>query len=283
METHLRRAVAFFGADRDLASIRPPEIRRWVEELRLRPNGRGQRCPECDERGEVSASEPVATCPDCGDEWTVGTLSDSTVRDHLNSLSNLYRRAQGEEAVPSGHNPVAAWLGSVEDSEKPTGTATREAEWLEPEEAALLLEAARKFSPDDSAGGHNFVHELLATALLTGGRKSEVLGLEVEDVSFDRDVIRFRENEHRGLKTKTSTRTVPLWPQLREILQPYVFDPERSGPTSGLLFPSPRTGEDARGRPEAARQGGGAGGIREGRGPSTEAPSHLHGGADSDD
>lgn len=82
----------------------------------------------------------------------------------------------------------------------------------------------------------------MATFLLTGGRKSEVLGLEVSDVSFDRRTVRFRPNEHRpSLKTRSSDRSVPLWPQLREILQEYIFDPK--GPKSGLLFPSPRTGK----------------------------------------
>src|SRR5690606_9594613 len=66
-------------------------------------------------------------------------------------------------------------------------------------------------------------HPIIATFLLTGGRKSEVLGLDMEDVSFDRGIIRFRPNEHRGLETQTSQRTVPLWPRLRDILQRWLF------------------------------------------------------------
>ena len=63
----------------------------------------------------------------------------------------------------------------------------------------------------------------------------------MEDVSFDRGIIRFRPNEHRGLKTQTSQRTVPLWPQLRDILQRWLF--ARATPrTSGLLFPAPVSG-----------------------------------------
>jgi integrase len=37
-------------------------------------------------------------------------------------------------------------------------------------------------------------HALLATLLLTGGRKSEVLGLELDDISFDRKTVTFRPN-----------------------------------------------------------------------------------------
>jgi hypothetical protein len=42
-------------------------------------------------------------------------------------------------------------------------------------------------------------------------------------VSFDRKTITFRPNAHRRLKTGTSARVVPLWPQLEEILRAYVF------------------------------------------------------------
>ncbi len=41
-------------------------------------------------------------------------------------------------------------------------------------------------------------------------------------MSFDRRTVTFRVNDHRRLKTRTSQRTIPLWPQLAEILQPYV-------------------------------------------------------------
>ena len=85
---------------------------------------------------------------------------------------------------------------------------------------------------------------MLATFLLTGGRRSEVLGLELEDVSFDRQTVTFRPHEHRRLKTRTSWRVVPLFPQLAEILRPYVFGArlERGG---RLLFPSFVTGSEA--------------------------------------
>jgi len=77
--------------------------------------------------------------------------------------------------------------------------------------------------------------------LLTGGRRAEVLGLEVSDVSFDRKTVTFRPNTWRRLKTASSFRTVPLWPQLEEILRPYVFD----RPPSRLLFPSYFAGHEA--------------------------------------
>lgn len=83
------------------------------------------------------------------------------------------------------------------------------------------------------------MYPLIVTYLLTGARETEVLGLEVEDVNFERKTVTFRPNNWRRLKTRTSHRTVPLWPQLEAILSDYLRDTPRVG---GLLFPSPRQG-----------------------------------------
>jgi len=108
-------------------------------------------------------------------------------------------------------------------------------------DAALLLEAARLRQVRRPDLAMPFAYELVATFLLTGGRQAEVLGLEVGDVSFDRRTVTFRPNGWRRLKTATSHRSVPLWPQLEEILRPYVFG---ARPPSALLFPSYRTGRE---------------------------------------
>src|SRR5690349_1046973 len=202
----LDRAIQYFGTARELSSVSAADVRRWAERLQVEPNGRGE------------------------------TLSGGTVRHHLNALSNLYRRAQAEERVTPGYNPVAALL------EKPTARR-EEAKWLEVHEAGLLLEAARTHRASREDLGVPFAFPLLATFLLTGGRQKEVLGLEVGDVSFDRKTLTFRPNEWRRLKTATSARTVPLWPQLEEILRPYVFGAH--APPGLLLFPSQRTRREA--------------------------------------
>jgi integrase len=210
-ETFLSRAVEHFGAGRYLDKIGTSDVQAWLVAL-----GAGA--------------------------YTDGrTLSQGTVRHHLNALSNLYRRAGSEEVVPLGYNPAAAIL------EKPTGTGRRESPYLEVPDAALLLEAARRKLPP--RGGHRADHAyaLLATFLLTGGREAEVLGLEVSDLSFDRKTITFRPNAWRRLKTRRSHRTVPLWPQLEQILRAYLS--ERTAeevlynrPTQRLLFPADRGG-----------------------------------------
>lgn len=164
-------------------------------------------------------------------------MSASTVRHHLSCLSNLYKRARAERVVPSGYDPVGDF------DEKPS-PRRGEAKWLEIHDATLLLEAARIYRPVPDKGGWKpvpFAYELIATFLLTGGRESEVLGLEVDDVSLDRGVVTFRPNKWRRLKTASSHRSVPLWPQLRETLERYLAE----HPPSKLLFPSFRTGEEA--------------------------------------
>jgi integrase len=203
-EKHLRAAVDFFGAETDLASITPEGLTGWVDVLRRTDNGRG------------------------------GTLGETSVRKYLNSLSNLYKRAWSELYVTS--NPVANMF------RKPT-ESRGEAPFLEAHEAALLLESARTYkAPGD--GAFPWMYPLLATFLLTGGRKNEVLGLEVDDLSLRHDKIYLRPNQWRRLKTAGSKRSLPLWPQLKEILSEYLMERERTGGLGALLFPSGRGSEE---------------------------------------
>lgn len=203
VERHLRAAVEFFGADRSLRTIEPGDVDGWVDHLRSLPGRKG------------------------------ATVQDPTVRKYLNSLSNLYARAISDGKASS--NPVGDMYA------KPSGVADGEAEYLAAHEAALFLESARTFQPRVDDGGYPYVYPLIATFMLTGGRKSEVLGLEVDDVSFAHGKIYFRPNTWRRLKTTRSKRTVPLWPQLETILRAYMAERERTGGLGRLLFPSGRT------------------------------------------
>ena len=141
-----------------------------------------------------------------------GKRGPGTQRHYLNALSGAFGRAQEGLFVEPGYNPVAIL------QEKPSGFRKTEAAFFEVADAALLLEAARVLEAKGRVNATPGLFPIVATFLLTGGRNSEVLGLDLDDVSFDRSLVRFRPNEHRGLKTTTSHRTVPLWPQLRGIL-----------------------------------------------------------------
>lgn len=198
VELHLRTATEFFGRERELSSIRVADVQRFVAHLRTIPNGRGK------------------------------TLTDGAVRKYLNSLSNLYRRAIAEESAT--FNPVSALM------EKPTARM-EEAKWLEVDQAARLLESAQTCETRADMRAIPFMYSLLATFLLTGGRKAEVLGLQVGDIDFDRKTVTFRPNRWRRLKTATAHRVIPLWPQLEEILREHVSGEHVVG---SLLFPSSR-------------------------------------------
>lgn len=199
-ERRLETAISFLGGDRDLAGVGVQDVQNYLEWLLEQPNGRG------------------------------GTYSGGTCRHYLNALSHLYTRAQSEGYVPPGYNPCAALM------EKPVA-AKEEARWLEVHEAALLLEAARTYEPEADAKAHPGIYAIIATYLLTGGRPAEVLGLAVDDVSFDRKTITFRPHPWRRLKNKKSHRTVRMWPQLEGILREYMYG--RGTPrVSGLLFPA---------------------------------------------
>jgi integrase len=193
--------VEFFGKTKTLTAITVTDVQDWAENMREKNKGR---------RGNA-------------------TLSEGTVRHHLNALSNLYRRARMEKKVPTGLNPVGDWDG------KPKGDP-EEAKWLEIHESALLLEACKTYRPERSDVALGDLHAIVATFLLTGGRFAEVMGLARTDVNFDRRTVTFREQTWRRLKTKKSSRVVPLFPQLEAILTPYLSGP--NAPSGTLLFPS---------------------------------------------
>jgi integrase len=198
---HLDRAVEFWGKERMVAGITANDVLAWIAKLRE-------------------------------------TIGGSSARHHINSLSNLFRRAMRDELIVA--NPVTL----LDRKEKPAA-GRREADWLEVGEAARLLAAAERYQPTRDDIGMPFAYPLIATLLLTGGRPSEVLGLEIDDVSLTHGTITFRPHAHRRLKNAGAHRTVKLWPQLEGILKAYFQDYEQRYAESRLLFPSFRTGQEA--------------------------------------
>ena len=196
----LKRAQEWFGRERSLTSIEPKHVRDWINKL---------------------AAEGFA---------------NGTIRHHLHALSSVYRYAHELATVPPSCNPVRGLY------RKPSARGDRKesqkAEYLEVPDAAKVLEAARKLKRAPRNGLIEFLHPLVATFLLTGGRKAEVLGITWGDIDFDLGLVTFAPNKWRGLKRVWSERTVPLWPQLREILEAYR---RADCSPSDLLFPSPRT------------------------------------------
>jgi len=196
----LEVAAEFFGPKTSLDQIDAEDVRRYYLHLTERDNGRGSK------------------------------LSPASQRAYLSALGGMMEQATKEGYTDA--NPVRN-LTVTPVVDRP------EAQFYEPGEVWQLLEAAGEY---DASRPGSFLQPIVATFAYTGGRQAEVLGLEIEDVDFDSVVVKgvkgaihFRPNRWRGLKTRGSERTVPLWPDLREILRPFIGDR-----TTGLLFPSDR-------------------------------------------
>lgn len=213
METMLDRAVQYFGKRRRLSSISTENVLGWLQHLGTveHPKGTG--------------------------------YSDQSRRHHLTALSQLFKRGARMGWISPGSTPTE--LLTVEERpqipESTTGV-------LEVHEGARLLEAARTYPQTKAEPRMVLAYPILATFLLTGARADEVLGLEVADLDFAAQVVRIRPTVHRkGAKGKTkgATRTVPMFPQLQEILREYLEGPRRALTLEhagvSLLFPSPKT------------------------------------------
>jgi integrase len=197
-QLHLTRAVTFFGPHTDVSAIDVARCTAYRDHLLSLPNGRGD------------------------------TMSAQTVQHHMNSLSLLFNRAIAEQLLPPGHNPV----GLIFDKLKSDATPTM---WLEHDEMSVLLRAARALTPERKDLAAVYWYELVAFYAYTGARETEALGLEVTDIDFDREIVRLHPSDWRRLKTKSSSRPVPLFPQLARILKAYLTGP--NAPTGRLLFP----------------------------------------------
>lgn len=194
----LEVAADYFGSATALDTIDGEDVRRYYKSLTQRSNGRG------------------------------GMLSTTTQGAYLSALGGMLEQARREGYIDE--NPVRN-MTVRPIIERP------EAQYFEASDVWRILEAAREY---DAQRPGSFMHPIIATLAYTGGRKAEILGLEIEDVDFDtvaaqgiQGKVQIRSNNWRGLKTPGSERTIPMWPELRAILLPFVGDRDR-----GLLFPS---------------------------------------------
>lgn len=137
VQGHLETAAAFFGSRRDLATITPKDVSEYRAYLERLPNGRG------------------------------GTLRSGTIQQYLNSLSNLFRRAQERMLVPVGYNPVSAIMERPKIERELTP-------WLEVHEMAEVLRFAfEEYEPERGDLAVPYFPVILATYALTGLRNSE--------------------------------------------------------------------------------------------------------------
>ncbi len=89
----------------------------------------------------------------------------------------------------------------------------------------------------------SFVWALPAALLVlltdTGARLAEITGLEARDVDQDKAILHLRPNDHRGLKTKTSTRSIPLSPRATECLRQQQVGLSDTNPIFPAYAPTP--------------------------------------------
>lgn len=173
--------------------------------------------------GEVKLND---IAPEMVEDYMDRRLSEAavqTVLHELHALHGLYKmmmkrtaRLPADDVRRVTFNPVAVL--DLPELHRP------ESEYLEIGEAARLLKAAEALNATPHSRACPFVHPILATGLLSGGRLGAVLSLEVRDVDFEAGVVHYRPNGWYRLKGKPryAERRVPLWPQLDAILADYI-------------------------------------------------------------
>src|SRR3954471_8330701 len=151
---------------------------------------------------EVAVDDILALISDLRKKGYSGT----TIAVTLTPLSRLFANAVRRGLIEA--NPVS----KLDRSERPR-VSRQERPVLSPEEVGRLLEAARPC-----------FRTLLATAILSGLRQGELLGLHWRDVDFDNELIHVRTALNRKRrdvppKTQRAVRDVILMPALAEALR----------------------------------------------------------------
>jgi integrase len=155
--------------------------------------------------------------------------SEKTTANAVATLRSVLRFALRQGWIVN--DPVAR----LERGERPRPTPRSQRVLGRGEVSALLASCAEQYRP------------LVATALFTGMRISELLGLVWEDVDLDAGVIHVRARLSRARrgslskrvapKTRAAVRDVPLVPQLRDVLRAHRPDVGAAG-REAWVFPS---------------------------------------------
>ena len=119
----------------------------------------------------------------------------ATIRRRINSLSAILNYAYSELDLDK-RNPFSRLFikGEGEDSHK-RGTFTNE---------------QLKWGYDKALGSGSQIKLLMPLLGETGCRLAEIVGLKLEDIDLENDLIHIRPNSARRLKTRSSQRTLPL-------------------------------------------------------------------------
>ena len=119
----------------------------------------------------------------------------ATIRKRINSISAILNYAYAELDLDK-RNPFSRLFikGEGEDSHK-RGTFTNE---------------QLKWGYDKALASSSQIKLLMPLLGETGCRLAEIVGLKLEDIDLENDLIHIRPNSARRLKTRSSQRTLPL-------------------------------------------------------------------------
>ena len=150
-------------------------------------------------------------------EKTSRSLSKKTLINTLRLLNSIFNFAMVIELLVK--NPCKAI--------KLPRAPKREMDFLRPEEVRAFLGA---FTDEE-------MHCLFTTAVMTGMRRGEILGLQWDDIDFKGSVIRVRRSISNGEiqlpKTEKSRRAVQVGPALLKTLRAHKL---RTGTRSSFIF-----------------------------------------------
>jgi len=183
MAHSLRRMLesTSLGTVEDMSTVRGPFIKKLVDELR-----------------GLTFEHPVTK--------RSGQFTDHMIISHMMALSGVFTWL-----IEEGHmefNPCRRHRAI------PPHPAPDTDKFLEVGEVVALLEFVRERKRHH---GNPFLYEILMTQLYTGARIGEIMSMRPDQVDFAAGVIVIQ-----GSKTAASkSRTIPLWPPLRECLTQY--------------------------------------------------------------
>ena len=143
-------------------------------------------------------------------------LSSSTIENHLKPLSGTFRYAVRRGLIST--NPVSQM--TVDD--RPEKRVRSKAHEWTPEEIASIFTAAEVLATEPNA--HADYTSILRTAVYTGLRLGELLGLQWQDVDLDKGTIEIQRQftktgELAAPKTKAALRRIPIRPELVTLLK----------------------------------------------------------------
>lgn len=180
-------------------------------------------------------------------------VKGDTIQKELGTLSSIWNAAKVEKKVPETFQTLVSKKGltfpkqdealpfqTIEQVESQVSLCTTKSELAELWGSLFLrLPEAEQFLEDikdrngDSKNRHNrcrWLDTMIATAIYTGARKSELLRLRIADLDFSKKKIRLTEKKKRKA---ISYRFVPMHDKLVILLTDYLA---RNNKTVGLLF-----------------------------------------------